>query len=305
MSHKPASRPHRFPPLAQVHAREQLASRDPAQLQAALAEGFQEGLSKGYEQGHASGLQNGQAEARQAAQREGHAEGFAEGRREVLARIDGPLQAAESLTAHLQQLQHDYQVALRREVVELVERVARQVIRAELTLRPGQLLALVDETVSAMPPAREGVEVFLNPQDLERLIELAPERLKAWRLHADASLEGGECRVVAGGREADAGCRQRLAACMEQVSAQLGEADVGALGEPHPAEGLDAASLALSTELPTEPAEALPPAKPVARARAAKAAPDKAADPKAAKPAPARKSATKSKAQSSSEEAQP
>lgn len=223
MSHKPVLRPHRFPPLAQVHAREQLISRDPAQLQAALAEGFQEGLSKGYEQGHASGLQAGQAEAREAAQREGHAEGYTEGRREALARIEGPLETAEVLTRHLQQLQHDYQAALRHEVVELVERVARQVIRAELTLRPAQLLALVDETLAAMPPARDGVEVFLNPQDLERLVELVPERLKSWRVHPDATLDGGECRVVAGGREADAGCRQRLTACMEQVSAQLQE----------------------------------------------------------------------------------
>jgi len=221
MSHKPVLRPHRFPPLAQVHAREQLVSRDPAQLQAALAEGFQEGLSKGYEEGHASGLSSGQADARQAAQQQGHADGYAAGRGEALSRIEGPLRTAEALTQHLQQVQHDYQAALRREMVELVERVARQVIRAELTLHPTQLLALVDETLAAMPPARDGVEVFLNPQDLERLIELAPERLKPWRLHPDATLEGGECRVVAGGREADAGCRQRLAACMEQVSGQL------------------------------------------------------------------------------------
>ncbi len=35
------------------------------------------------------------------------------------------------------------------------------------------------------------------------------------------SLDPGECRVIAGGREADAGCRQRLAACMDQVRGQL------------------------------------------------------------------------------------
>ncbi|MGC4075952.1 MAG: hypothetical protein QM702_02735 [Rubrivivax sp.] len=38
----------------------------------------------------------------------------------------------------------------------------------------------------------------------------------------------GECRVRSGRREADAGCRQRLDAVMEQVGAQLIEAPADA-----------------------------------------------------------------------------
>lgn len=216
-------RPHRFPPLAQLHAAPHRTGLQGAELQASLAQGFQEGLSKGYEEGYASGLQSGQDEARQAAQAAGHAQGLAQAGEAARQRLRQPLAAVDGLLQQLQQLQHDYQAALRREVVELVERVARQVIRAELTLRPTQLLALVDETLSAMPPAREGVAIFLNPEDRERLLELAPERLRDWQLHPDAALEPGECRVLAGGREADAGCRQRLAACMAQVRGQLVE----------------------------------------------------------------------------------
>ncbi|MCH7345281.1 flagellar assembly protein H [Pelomonas sp. CA6] len=222
---KPQLRPHRFPPLAHFHGDPGLALASPsqsgAQLQASLAQGFQEGLAKGYEEGYASGLAGGQDEARAAARSSGHAEGLAEGRQEAQQRLQAPLLAVDQVLAELEKLQHDYQSALRREVVELVERVARQVIRAELTLRPAQLAALVDETLSAMPPARDGVEVFLNPEDLQRLRELAPERARDWQLHADAALEPGECRVLAGGREADAGCRQRLSACMAQVRGQL------------------------------------------------------------------------------------
>jgi flagellar assembly protein FliH len=226
-------RPHRFPPLAQlshggpdalvraVALSGAQAAQASAQLQASLAQGFQEGLTKGYEEGYASGLQTGQSDARSAAQAAGHAQGLVAGREDARALLSSPIAAVDTLLTHLCQLQQDYQVAMRREVVELVERVARQVIRAELTLRPAQLMALVDETLSAMPPARDGVEVFLNPEDRERLLELAPERTKDWILHADASLDAGECRVIAGGREADAGCRQRLAACMTQVRGQL------------------------------------------------------------------------------------
>lgn len=231
-------RPHRFPPLAQLHATP--LGQTGAELQASLAQGFQEGLAKGYDEGYASGLQSGQDEARQAARAEGHAEGLASGREQARGQLVRPLAAVEALVEQLEQLQHDYQAAVRREVVELVERVARQVIRAELTLRPAQLLALVDETLAAMPPARDGVEVFLNPEDLRRLQDLTHTTARAgagkWHFQSDSSLAVGECRVIAGGREADAGCGQRLAACIEQVRGQLnGDVDASAVIVPAPA----------------------------------------------------------------------
>jgi flagellar assembly protein FliH len=217
MNAKPVQRPHRFPPLAQLHASRELANSSPAQLQEVLAQGFQEGLAKGYEEGYASGLQSGA----EAAEAEGRERGFDAGRREAQARFEGLAAPVDRLFAELQQLRADYQGALRKEVVELVEKVARQVIRAELTLQPTQLLALVDETLAGMPLRREGVEVHLNPEDLRRITDLAPERAQAWTLLPDPQLASGECRLLAGGREADAGCGQRLAACMEQIQGQL------------------------------------------------------------------------------------
>lgn len=212
-----ALRPHRFPPLAQLGARRELAGSSPAQLQEALAQGFQEGLAKGYEEGHASGLQSG-IEAAQAIGRE---QGREQGRREMHERFGVLAQPVDALRAELEQLRADYQAALRKEVVDLVEKVARQVIRAELTLQPTQLLALVDETLASMPVRREGVEVLLNPEDLRRLQDLAPDRVQAWTLLPDARLASGECRLLAAGHEADAGCGQRLQACMAQIKAQV------------------------------------------------------------------------------------
>lgn len=217
---------HRFPPLAQLGAGRPATPQAAAALQASLAQGFQQGLARGYEEGHASGLQAGAEEARA----QGRAEGQAQGQREMAERFEALAAPVEALRAQWQQLVDDYQTAMRREVVELVERVARQVIRCELTLQPAQLLALVDETLAAMPAGGAAPEVFMNPEDLGRLRDFAADRAQAWQLRADAQLASGEVRVLSGGLEADAGCAQRLTACMAQVSEQLNHPHAG--GQP-------------------------------------------------------------------------
>jgi flagellar assembly protein FliH len=82
-----------------------------------------------------------------------------------------------------------------------------------------------------MPPTRDDVEVLLNPEEMKRIQELDPKRAKKWNLLADPSLVPGECRVKAGDHEVDAGCQNRLAACMEQVREGLAAADADAAGK--------------------------------------------------------------------------
>lgn len=214
-------RPYRFPPLSQLPAAGVRQTGTQPQLQAALAEGFQEGQEKGYQEGYREGYDSGLQSGRNDGRAEGRRDGISEGRREALAGFEALAKPVDALVESLQQLQADYQSALRKEVVELVAKVARQVIRCELALQPTQLLTLVDEALAAMPRTRGDIEVYLNPEDMQRIAELDPERAARWTLVPDAHLEPGECRVKAGEHEADAGCRQRLAACIKQIHAQL------------------------------------------------------------------------------------
>ncbi|HEX3140290.1 MAG TPA: FliH/SctL family protein, partial [Rhizobacter sp.] len=163
------------------------------------------GYETGLAAGHAAGLQAGRDEALQQARGE-------------LERLAAPLDA---LRRELDGLHADWQASLRRDVVELVERVARQVVRCELALKPAQVLALVEETLAAMPAASGAITVYLNPSDLHRIAELDAQRPEAWSLVADSSLEPGGCRVKVGDTEVDAGCQQRLAACVDQIRQQL------------------------------------------------------------------------------------
>lgn len=211
-------RPHRFPPL------HQLVARAPAQDSTSAAEGFQQGLDQGYAEGFKTGEELGSAQGLERGHAEGLERGSALGRQAVLESFKDLARPLDAALLSLQTLQADYRSALRKEVVELVARVARQVIRCELALQPMQLLTMVDETLATLPRVGDHeVEVYLNPEDLQRIADLDPARAQRWRLLPDPRLEPGECQVKAANHEADAGCRQRQIAVMEKISAQLAE----------------------------------------------------------------------------------
>jgi flagellar assembly protein FliH len=211
-------RAYRFPPLAHV-AGGKKHSNDAggAEWHASVAEGFEQGRSDGY----AQGLERGQRDGYEAGRAAGLAQGRAEGRAETTVSYDTLARPLDAVVHDLKKMRTDFRAAQRKEVVDLVAKVARQVIRAELALQPVQLLSLVDETLAAMPPTRDRIEVYLNPEELKRIAELDPRRASRWNLIADARLDAGEIRVKAGDNEADAGCHQRLSACMDQVNNHL------------------------------------------------------------------------------------
>ena len=217
-------RSHRFTALAQLADPNAWAGPGamPSQVTSAMHDGYQRGMERGYREGHEAGMRSGIDTGRAEGREEGKQQGIESGKQEALARFDRLAAPVSTALDELKQMQADYQTALRKEVIELVAKVARQVIRKEIQMEPMQLLTLVDEALSTMPRvAADEIAVYLNPDDLERIIELEPGQAERWNLWADDKLEPGECRVKAGTREADAGCSQRLAACMEQIEERL------------------------------------------------------------------------------------
>lgn len=157
--------------------------------------------------------------------REGVEQGVLEGRQQGLdalrAEYAGIALTLDAMHSAFGKMQAEYLAARRTELVDIVARVAKQVIRCELTLQPSQMVVLIEETLASMPAASGEPEVHLNPAECARLAGLLPERARAWGLVADAQLEAGECLVRRGTHEADAGCQHRLDACMHRVSEQL------------------------------------------------------------------------------------
>jgi flagellar assembly protein FliH len=216
-------RPYHFPPLAQFIAAgaakgAQSSSAMPAEdWQSAVADGYRQGQREGYE----VGLDEGRNDGFDAGHAEGVERGVAEGRQQALTELEQMAKPVDAMLRSLKKMKAEFRNAQRKEVVDLVGKIARQVIRAELALQPVQMLNLVDEALAAMPPTRDEVEVFMNPEELKRIQELDPKRARKWNLMADPGLDLGECRVRAGDHEVDAGCQGRLAACMAQVRDSL------------------------------------------------------------------------------------
>ena len=212
-------RPFRFPPRVRTAA--ELADSvagDPAALQRAVADGFQEGIDKGYEQGLEQGREAGHREGFERGVEDGKAIGREEGRVQGRRAFDEAARPMDELVERFERFRQEFEQARREQLLELVQKVSKQVIRCELTLHPTQLLTLAEEALAAMPGDQEDVRILLNPEECTRIKELAPERAAAWRLVPDEKLALGECRVVTAQAEADIGCQQRLDSCMDTLA---------------------------------------------------------------------------------------
>lgn len=219
-----AWRVYRFPPRSRAavsaDVQEQLHS-DPAALQRALADGYQQGQERGYQEGLAQGTEAGHADGYERGLQEGLAKGLEEGRIQGRTHFEAASAPLERMIAEFDSAVAMFEQGRREQLLELVAKVAKQVIRCELTLNPAQMLTLAEEVLSSLPDAADEVQILLNPEECTRIKSISPERASAWRLVPDERLALGECRVVTAQSEVDVGCQQRLDACLDTLADHL------------------------------------------------------------------------------------
>ena len=217
-------RVHQFPPLRkrwEMPSSHQSHTLEPAEYQQQLMNGFQEGLDKGFEQGITQGKDEGYQEGLRLGFEEGLKKGKKDGQTEGREMFE---QAASPLNVMIQQVDaflQNYEVQRRTELLQLVDKVTRQVIRCELALQPTQLLALVEEALSGLAELPKQIKVFVNPEEYSRLNDAEPEKVREWGLTPDPSMEHGECRVATDTTEIDIGCQHRLDQCMDVLKDNL------------------------------------------------------------------------------------
>lgn len=151
-------------------------------------------------------------------------EGFASGR------ADGLAAAQQELQQRMAQLDALYEAAARplqvldeqtgQELTRLAMVVARRVIVRELHLAPELIVQAVRQAASALPAATRELRVHLHPADLALLRESGAAE-SHWQLHADPTLERGDCQLESERSRLDARVATRLAAVIDAVLGDL------------------------------------------------------------------------------------
>lgn len=216
---------HQFPPLRKPwpKGKNQAQPEDAVEYQQQLMAGFQQGVSDGFEQGMAQGREQGYQEGVTRGTEEGMCLGREDGKRIAHTEFMLAARPLENLVAQMQGALDEHEERRRHELLQLVEKVTRQVIRCELALQPGQLLALVEEALGSLTEAPKRLRVLLNPEEFARISEIEASKVSEWGLMADADMAAGECKIITESAEMDVGCAHRLEQCMDVLSQSLSQ----------------------------------------------------------------------------------
>ena len=161
----------------------------------------------------------------QEAEEAGRAAGLEAARSDIEARtrrLDTATRQLEQVLGALSRPLGQLDDVVHEQIALLATSLARAVVRRELRSEPGQVIAIVRETVSLLPASARGVRVLLHPEDArlvrERLSTAGPEQ--AWAIVDDPILARGDCRVHTDFAQIDARLETRL---NEALSLLLGD----------------------------------------------------------------------------------
>jgi flagellar assembly protein FliH len=105
------------------------------------------------------------------------------------------------------------------QLVSLAMTTARQLLRRELKTDPGQIVAVIRETVAMLPASVRDVRVHLHPEDAALVRErlATPGSDRAWSIVEDPMLTRGGCRISTDAAQIDARVESRIGAVMTTI----------------------------------------------------------------------------------------
>jgi|CXWL01.1.fsa_nt_gi flagellar assembly protein FliH len=164
----------------------------------AYNEAFAQGKLEGYQQGFDQGLIEGSKQAYDENSGNLH---------KKAAEFAGLI---ESLRDPFKALDEEVE----RELVKLSIAIATQIIRREIKLDPGQVIASVRAAINALPLSSQKIQLYLHPEDAE-LVRSAlslDEMSTAWGVVEDPLITRGGCKVDTDISHVNATVENRLAA---------------------------------------------------------------------------------------------
>ncbi|MBA1146981.1 flagellar assembly protein FliH [Ectothiorhodospiraceae bacterium WFHF3C12] len=163
--------------------------------QAAYEEAFEQGREAGREAGYEAGLR--------------------EGRKAAKGDVDRFKSVLDTLSEPVAQLDE----SVEQQLMEMVFQVAQQVIRREIQTQPGEVVAVIRESIALLPMSAREITVRLHPEDVALVRELWGEDAaeSGWKLIEDPGVSRGGCIVQTPSSRIDATLERRIAALCSQM----------------------------------------------------------------------------------------
>lgn len=180
-------------------------------------------------------IETWEREGRDAGHKEGYKEGYEKGLAEAVKatrdEFDQRKQAFENLLHSLSQPLDDIDEAAEQQILQLIVVLAQQLVRRELRLEPGEVIAVIRESIALLPASAQNIQVRLNPEDAALVRELLSGGEGQWQLIDDPLISRGGCCIESNTSRIEATLESRLAA----LSASL----LGGERETDQASGVD------------------------------------------------------------------
>ncbi len=113
------------------------------------------------------------------------------------------------------------------ELAALAIEIARQIIRREIKLDCGHVVAVVREAIASLPMSTESISIHLNPADASCVKEalLLSEADNNCRIVEDPVISSGGCRIVSATSQVDATIEKQIAAISARIFGGERDAD--------------------------------------------------------------------------------
>jgi len=188
--------------------------------------------------------------------KDGYSQGFNEGSSQGYEENVQILQTkATEFERLLESLSQPFKVLdaeVEKELVKLAMGIATQIIRREIKLDPGQVIASVREAIKVLPLSSQKISLHLHPEDAElvrsalSLDEMSP----TWRIAEDPLITRGGCKVNTEVSHVDATVENRLAAVIATIFGGEREHDCKGAGSTTPGMGEVEARLEQRSRVP-------------------------------------------------------
>jgi flagellar assembly protein FliH len=177
----------------------------------AYDEAFAQGKADGYQQGYDQGFE------------EGSKKGY-EGNVDLLnSKAADFTRLMEALNEPFKALDEEVE----KELVKLSIGIASQIIRREIKLDAGQVIAAVREAINILPLSSQKISLYLHPEDAElvRSVLSLDEMSTAWAIIEDPLITRGGCKIDTDVSHVNATVESRLAAVVARIFGSERERD--------------------------------------------------------------------------------